>query len=328
MRLTIVYICVFLCCITNGWSQKNEDLSFFEPADTFHSKRFNTALIVGGATYAGFSYALYKTWYSDYPQQSFHFFNDWNEWSNMDKAGHVYSAYFQSRLCYTGGKWTGLKEDDAILTGIICGTLFQSTIEVMDGFSTQWGFSIPDFTANLIGVASFATQQKLWKDQKIVLKVSSTPVDYSKNPIISQSGSASSTLNKRANDLFGPSFYERFLKDYNAQTVWASFNIESFTKGDTWVPDWLNVAVGYGAENMLGGFTNSWQEGMESYLLSDDTLPRYQQYYLSLDVDLTRIKTDNFFFKTILSMLNIFKLPAPALEVTSQGGVIFHFLRF
>ena len=92
------------------------------------------------------------------------------EWKQVDKVGHIYTAYLQGVLCYKGAQWVGLSEGQSIATGIICGSLFQTTIEVMDGFSTQWGFSIGDFAANALGVGAFALQQKYWGEQRILMQ--------------------------------------------------------------------------------------------------------------------------------------------------------------
>jgi len=34
--------------------------------------------------WAGSYIALNKAWYADYPKEDFHFFNDWEEWNQMD----------------------------------------------------------------------------------------------------------------------------------------------------------------------------------------------------------------------------------------------------
>ena len=47
-----------------------------------------------------------------------------------------------------------------------------SIIEVMDGFSTHWGFSKGDMLANIIGTGLFAAQQKWWGEQRMSLKFS------------------------------------------------------------------------------------------------------------------------------------------------------------
>jgi hypothetical protein len=310
----------------NGQSFQSHKASFFAPSDTFNQKRFNYALGISAATYAGFSVGLYHAWYKQYPQGDFHFFNDFGEWNNMDKVGHIYTAYFQGVLCYKGAKWTGLSDDKAILVGAICGSLFQTTIEVMDGFSTQWGFSLTDMGANAAGIGIYALQQKYWKEQRISLKVSSIPEKYPNYIVVGSQGTQVS-LQERADNLFGSSFGERFLKDYNAQVYWASINVKSFLPIDHKWPDWLNVAVGYGADNLFGGFENEWSAGQEKFSIDVEAFPRVHQFYLGLDLNLSGIKTNNHLLKGILSMFDIFKAPSPALELNSRGEFTFHILR-
>ena len=303
-----------------------ESTSFFTPADTFNQKRFNYALGISAATYTGFSIGLYHAWYKQYPQEGFHLFNDAGEWNNMDKIGHVYTAYFQGVLCYKGAKWTGLSDNKSIVVGAICGSLFQTTIEVMDGFSSQWGFSLTDMAANTAGIGLYAVQQKYWNEQRIVLKVSSIPSNYPEYTVIGSEG-GSITLQDRANNLFGSSFAEKFLKDYNAQVYWASVNVNSFLPDSNKWPDWLNIALGYGAENMFGGFENEWETDGERFSVNTIDYPRIHQFYLGFDLNLSGIKTQNNFLKGVLSMFDIFKMPSPAIEINSKGEFTFHILR-
>lgn len=310
--------------IPSSYAQ-SDTLSFWEPSPTFDKGRFNKALTFSAVTYSSFSTGLYLTWYRQYPTQGFHFFDDSREWQQVDKIGHVYTAYLQGVLCYKGARWTGLSEGKSITTGIICGSLFQTTIEVMDGFSSEWGFSVSDFGANVLGTTAFAAQQYYWGEQRILLKESSWAPIYSNDPITSVSGNSTTTLSTRARSLYGSSFLEKYLKDYNGQTYWASVNVHSFLSEQSSFPDWLNVAIGYGAQGMYGGFENKWTVDGETYVVD---LPRYRQWYLSLDVDLTKIDTDNYFLKTILSVLNIIKVPAPAIEINTQGQIKLHLLHF
>ena len=314
------------CYSAFGQTSQIQNKGFFAPSDTFSQKRFNYALGISAATYTGFSIGLYHTWYKQYPQGKFHFFNDNGEWSNMDKIGHVYTAYFQGVLCYKGAKWTGLDDDKSILVGAICASLFQTTIEVMDGFSTQWGFSLTDMGANAAGIGLYAFQQKHWKEQRISLKVSSIPRKYP-HYIVEGSNGTTITLQERADNLFGASFAERYLKDYNAQVYWASISVKSFLPSENKWPDWLNVAVGYGADNMFGGFENAWETEGEKFVVDIDAFPRVHQFYLGFDLNLSKIKTDNHLLKGVLSMFNIFKAPSPALEINSRGEFTFHILR-
>ena len=301
--------------------------SFFTPSDTLNKNRVVASLAITSAASTTFAIGLYNTWYSKFEKESFHFFNDWGEWNHMDKAGHVHTAYFQSLLCYKGAKWTGMNKKNSILTGFVCGMIFQTTVEVFDGFSSKWGFSVPDMASNLSGAGIFALQQYYWDEQRIAIKISSIPIDYSSAPIYSLDGSSTTTLDIRSKSLFGNNFFERYLKDYNAQTYWASLNIHSFLGEKKIWPKWLNLAVGFGSENLFGGFENSWMENNKSYVLNKDVFPRYNQLFLSLDIDFTKINIKNSFLKSLFSGLNIFKVPAPAIEFNTEGRIIFHLLR-
>lgn len=324
---SIKYFLIIMCLLEI--SKIGAQHSFITPVDTFHQKRFTTAAIFSGVTYSAFSYGLYNAWYKQYDQTSFHFFNDWNEWNNMDKMGHFYTAYFQGVLCYKGASWTGLNKKKSILTGVLLGSLFQSTIEVMDGFSDKWGFSVPDITYNTLGAGTFALEQWLWDEQRITFKVSSYSRPYSNEIIYSNTGKETTTLENRANDLFGSSFAERFLKDYNAQTLWASINIHSFLSEDHPFPKYLNIALGTGSENMFGGYENKWPGDFSStFMLDDNLFPRYRQFFLGVDIDLTKLPIDNYYWKSLLSILNIFKIPGPAIEVNTLGQVKFHIIHF
>lgn len=317
----------FLFLILLLFGLASDAQSFFVPSDTLIKSRFNTALGFAAVSYTSFSIGLYRTWYSKYDKESFHLFNDMGEWNQMDKAGHAHTAYLQGVLCYKGARWTGLDQKSSILTGIICGTLFQSTIEVMDGFSSKWGFSLGDMGANLVGTGLFAAQQYYWDDQKISLKISSIPIAHPKATIYSSNGKGETSLLSRAQDLYGTSWLERSLKDYNAQTYWASVNVHSFLpKGNNW-PKWLNVALGYGAENMYGGFSNNWVENGNDFSADNILYPRYRQFYLGFDVDLPKLNPKSPFLKTICSVFNIFKIPSPALEINTEGQIKFHLFR-
>lgn len=297
---------------------------FFEPATQFDNKRFYLALSGGIVAYSSMTYGLYHLWYKDYPRSGFHFFNDWGEWRNMDKYGHVYSAYTHTLLAYRVARWTGLSERKSLLTGAIASTLIQSTIEVMDGFSAEWGFSIADFSANTLGTTVFILQQSLWKEQRIQIKFSSYP--YNHPDIAIGSSGSKITLRHRAEQLFGSSFMQRMMKDYNSQTYWLSFNLQSFGVMSSAVPSWLNASLGISAGNLYGGYANKWTEN--GILYDASAYPRFTRFYISPDIDFTKIKVKSPFLKTLMLLLNLTKAPLPALEINTRGEVIFHFVKF
>ncbi len=54
----------------------------------------------------------------------------------------------------------------------------------------------------------------------------------------------------------------------------------------------------------------------------------YRQFYVSLDLDLTKISTNSKFLQTVFSVVNFIKIPAPTLEINTKGQIKFHYLYF
>jgi len=304
----IILMFILSVCSLGAQSSKN---IFIKPADSLTKSRVYLAGGFTGLSYAVFSAGLYYAWYQNQNPGKFRFFNDWKEWRHMDKLGHVYNGYFQSDLIYQGARWTGMNNRQAMYYGVGISMLFQSTIEVFDGFSPKWGFSWPDMAANVIGSGIFLVQESLWREQKIYLKFSSNRLKYSRIP----------DLQSRADNLYGKSLGERLLKDYNGQTYWLSFNPFnwSVSQKNYW-PRFLNIAIGYGAQNLYGGYHNEWTDLDGTTRKLDPVIyPRYSQYLLSFDLDLRKIPVKNPYLKSALRILNIFKIPFPTLEVNSLG---------
>jgi hypothetical protein len=226
----------------------------------------------------------------------------------MDKAGHAISAYQVTRYGYEALRWAGVEEKKSIWLGAGYSFLWLTTVEVLDGFSAEWGFSTGDMVANVAGSALFVAQQLRWKEQRIALKFSYSPSDYA----------------QYRPDVLGSTGIERVLKDYNGQTAWLSLNLSSFGKREASKLPWLNVAFGYGANGMTGGSYNPAFDDMGDLMPHFD---RYRQYYLSLDVDLSKIKTKSHALKTLFSVVGFIKVPAPAIEF-SQGNVTWHWIHF
>ena len=159
------------------------------------------------------------------------------------------------------------------------------------------------------------------------MKVSSSPPRYSTSPIYSTEGSFQSSFAERANDLYGESYFERFIKDYNGQTTWVTVNVHSFLPKDKHckIPKWLNVAIGYGGDNMYGAYGNFWENEEGARFVPDPVqYQRYRQFYLSFDVDLDRIPSNKPLVKTLLNLVNWIKIPSPSLEINTLGQMKFH----
>ncbi len=319
------HILIYLFLITGiSYAQGQIDTIAQEGSSIDYSKRKKTLFYGVGATYVAGSTSLYLAWYKQNPQSSFHFFDDSKEWLMMDKLGHVYSGYNQSYIMHKGLKWAGYDDDKALLYSSLLGIGFQTTIEVMDGFSSKWGFSNTDFIANIVGVSGFAIQEKLWHEQRLTFKMSYWPVNHPTDVINSETGVFSVPLDQRAEALFG-SGIEGFLKDYNGQTIWLSVNVSSFLKDSKW-PKWLSLAVGYSGENMYGGFSNIWELNDENIIVDPILYPRHRQFVLALDYNLSAFKSRSPFVNTLLELLDLLKFPAPAIEYNRVDGLKFRLL--
>jgi uncharacterized protein YfiM (DUF2279 family) len=274
-------------------------------------------LVAGGnvVAYGGTMVGLYSAWYKNYPQTGFHSFNDWPEWKQVDKIGHLYSAYIESRASMELWRWTGIDRKKRIWIGGMSGAVYQTVIEVLDGFSAGWGWSWADFGANILGSSALVAQEFAWNDQRIKLKFSFHNKTYN-DP----------ALNRRSDVLFGESTAEQFLKDYNGQTYWASANLKSFFPKSN-LPPWLSLSVGYGAEGLFGGTQNIGKDDNGNITFNRPDIKRYRQWFLAPDIDLSKIKVNSKALKFFLTFLSAFKFPAPALEF-SNGKLKTHAVYF
>ena len=277
MRSLIICLCLF------------SQISFAQKADS--TRAFHIALGTEILLYSTTMYALNDLWYKDYPRSSFHWVNDNSNWLQMDKVGHATTAYQIGLLGKDFMQWGGVSEKKALWYGGLYGAFFLTTIETLDGFSKEWGASWGDLIANTSGTFVFIGQEILWKEQRIQMKFSFKTSEYA----------------KYRPDLLGSNFLQQSIKDYNGQVYWLSFNINAFK--NTSLPNWLNVALGYGAGGMYNG--NPSEKGA------------YREYYASLDISLRKIKTNSKFLDKTLKILSFIKVPMPAFKF-SQNKINFY----
>jgi Predicted periplasmic lipoprotein (DUF2279) len=253
-------------------------------------KRLTRFIVFSGVAYSGTLIGLSELWYKDAAQQSFRFFNDNAEWKQIDKLGHFYAGFYFSYGTSKALRWSNVSERKANLIGAATGFLILTPIEIFDGFSDAYGASSGDLIANAAGSAFFLGQSLLWNETRIYPKFSFHRTTYA---------------SLRPNTL-GDGFTSELLKDYNGQTYWVCFDMDKFTK----FPKWLNLAVGYGAQGMVYARDSQNQEAGYS---------AYRQYYLSVDFDLTGIRTRSKVLKVLFNLVSLVKLPAPAMEFSKKG---------
>jgi uncharacterized protein YfiM (DUF2279 family) len=279
-----------------------QNSSFYKKSDTLNTKRRNAIILTESVMAGGALIGLNQLWYKDYPRSGFHFKNDNNDWKQMDKVGHMMTSYYIGKIGMEVLDWAGVSRKNQLIYGATSGFAFLTAVEVLDGFSDEWGASPGDILANAAGTGLLVGQELLWNEQRITVKYSFHQTEFAK---------------QRPNTL-GENYLQQALKDYNGQTYWLSANIWSFNKKSSF-PKWLNVALGYGAEGMLYGNSNA---------VNPIQQDAYRQFYLSLDLDLTKIKTNSEFLKSVFSVVNFIKIPAPTLEINTKGALTFHYMYF
>jgi len=261
-----------------------------DSAHTVNKKRLRNFAITSGITYSITLVGLNELWYKDSEKQSFHFFNDNNEWKQVDKVGHFYSAFYLSYGTSKALSWCGLPQRKADLWGALTGFLVLVPIEILDGFSADYGASVGDLIADAAGSGFFLGQAVLWNEIRIQPKFSFRRTSYA--PL--------------RPDVLGDGFITELFKDYNGQTYWLSFDMDKFLR----FPKWLNLTIGYGANAMV--YATDADNTAAGY-------DAYREYYIGIDFDLKAIKTRSKALKTIFAIASIIKLPAPTLEFSSKG---------
>lgn len=253
--------------------------------------------VVGGLyTYTGIS------WYSGIPKTKFHFFDDSHEWKQMDKVGHAWTAYQQSKMVNELLIWAGHNKKTRSIVTALAGFCFQAPLEVLDGFTEKWGASITDLVANASGSLLAAFNVWAFNEQRIQLKFSFHRTSYA----------------DQFPHLFGKGITSIF-KDYNGQTYWLVGNISSFLASNYPFPKWLNIALGYGAQGLEGGYGK-----IEWNIIKQR---EFRQWYLAPDIHFSKIKTNKTVIKIFFFVLDTVHMPLPALE-RNKHYIRWHWMYF
>lgn len=260
----------------------------------------NRGRIVGGSNavlWSGSTIMLNEVWYKDFPKSDFHTFNDAGNWRYMDKCGHAYTAFQLSAAQYAAWRWAGFSRRTSVLLGGGISWGYQMTVEILDGFSSEWGFSWADVTANTVGAGLFMSQQWWWNEQRFRLKF----------------GYRSSPYAALRPQVLGATFSERLLKDYNAQSYWLSVSPGQFLPDGSF-PRWLQLSFGYSADQLLKGDN-------DLYTLNNFTYHARSEYALSLDIDWNALPIRRKWLRNLVKPLNAIKVPFPA--VYWRNGVCY-----
>jgi hypothetical protein len=295
--MRFLLLCFFLMLLNNTYAQDSTSIQHRNKTTFLKSEKspakgrviaVSTSL---GALWSGSMIGLYHVWYKGASSSTFQFYDDSRNWLQMDKVGHVYTAYQMNRLTSDLYRWSGINSKTSTWIGFGVSTGYQTTLEFLDGFSGSWGWSWADVLSNTIGSSLYTGQELLWNEQRIVPKFSYSPTPFARiRP-----------------DVLGSTFAESLLKDYNGQTYWFSVSPGSFLSASK-IPEWVCISIGYSAHEKLVGSEPTYYDPF-----SNTTYQEQREFLLSLDLDLSKIPVRKPWLKAILNQLNYLKVPFPAL---------------
>lgn len=281
---------ILLCflIITRTLSAQNTAINHCQKDSINKRKQLYASLFVG-VGYSGSLFTLQNVWYKENYQHNFHLFNDGKNWLQMDKLGHGYTSYQLTRGISELYGWAGTSKKNATLIGSSISLSYLTCLELMDGFSKNWGFSTWDIAANFSGTALYLGQNFLFSKQVFIPKFSFHQTKYA----------------RLRPEVLGNNFSEQLLKDYNGQTYCLSFSLGNF--GSNSFPKWLCLSLGYSADAKIIGNADFYL----SYVAK-------REYLLSIDLDLSQIAVKNILIKKILKQINVIKIPFPTLYLSNN----------
>jgi hypothetical protein len=215
----------------------------------------------------------------------------------MDKFGHAFTGYLITNELNRVHYWAAGKRQPWV--GAVYAISYLSALEIMDGFSSGWGFSGSDMLANGLGVGLAFSQNHFFNRQLIIPKFSFSRSSYA---LVRP-------------EILGSTYAEQLLKDYNGQTYWVSLPIATFLN----LPKrfkWICISLGYGCDAKLVGSQNTWS-GFNAR----------RQVYLSFDIDCSSLAPRHPKLNKVLTHLNWIKVPFPSLEFSSDK-TRFHWISF
>lgn len=275
---------------------------FFVNADSVLNKRLIPVSIGVGAAWSGSMIGLSSIWYQDVEKTKWHTFDDSKNWLQMDKIGHSYTAYQLNRYTSNLFRWSGVKHKKAVFIGAGVSFGYQTTLEMFDAYTQEWGFSWADMASNVAGNGFYVAQELIWKDQRLLPKFSYHPTEFAAvRP-----------------EVLGGNFAESLLKDYNGQTYWLSVNISSFLKQPKF-PKWICVSLGYSAHEKLVGDADFYIDG------NDRPYEAQREWLLSLDIDFSKFDIKRPWLKTLVNQFNYLKVPFPTLIYRNQSLIVHPF---
>jgi hypothetical protein len=274
LRKSLLLIFLILVLLsTKTFPQNQHDSSKVQKINYLRFS-FIAGVTLGGIT-AG-HLIQYNLWWSG-KRSGFHFnwHQDWVHDLGMDKFGHFYFPYLVTNVYSQLFEWSGIDEDKSLLYAGSFAMLYQTYVEIIDGFTANLGFSWGDFCADALG-----SIYPLLQEKNHVLKNFSFKISFEKSLS------------------FKHHTHRIIFDDYESTYDWLSINIKNFLPGSIrkYYPSFINLAIGHSVKNLIFG-------------------KPYHEFYLGLDWNLNGLPGDFWLWKILKRNLNYYHFPAPTIRI-------------
>ena len=212
----------------------------------------------------------------------------------MDKIGHACTSYQLNKISHSLFKKNNIKKP--LLKSSVYTFGYMLGVELLDGYSTEWGFSIYDVIGNGLGTMLYTFQERKFKNQPFKIKFSSHKSTYAScRP-----------------SLLGENRLQQILKDYNGQTYWLTFNYNELWNKRIKLFDYIDFAFGYSIDGFTGGHNNPEISSCNCLISNCNNLKRTSQFIFSVDLNTSKIKNKHPILGKFLLPFDIVKIPFPA----------------
>lgn len=229
-----------------------------------------------------------NAWWSN-NRTSFHFTEDWSENLQNDKFGHFFGGYLLSYAHREALLASGFSDNAAHHWGALMGLMYQTYVEVEDGYAGSWGFSPSDAYSNLAGASFFLAQYHIPFLRNFHPKWTYYPSRFL--------GGGSIPGQKRT-----------VIDDYQGQSYWWTIDVWNLLPAtyQSSYPKWLQLSFGYIAKKY-----QPYREGI------DTDLPDTREYYVGLDYSLSHLlpEPSSPFLKWLSQTSEYIRWPSPALRL-------------
>lgn len=228
-----------------------------------------------------------------------------------DKAGHIFGSYIMSYAYTEFLSSAGISWELSNILGASIGLTYQTYIEVLDGYGSNFGFSPSDFYADIFGASFFLAQHYVPFLQNFTPKFMYIPAD------------AHGERKRR------PHF--AFIDDYSSHTMWMSVNVHNILgeEYNQYWPKWLQLSFGYAVRNLCDPNDPNF-DCTDSYAVNG-IVHGDRKFIIALDYNLAELISEvGAPFDWFVQSLNYVKFPSPAIEFGEETKfmLVYPFVEF